>query len=342
VPIDNPMSLNVVDICPVGALIDKNFLYSARVWFSKRVDSVCASCSVGCNTVGTVVKNELKRIQPRENMDVNQYWMCDYGRLNREYLDADNRAKLARGNPRDLAKALPGLIAQHGPGSIAILASTYATLEELYLIRKLADELAVSDIGFYTKVIGERWVAKNGFAIETDKTPNTRGVQHVFDGVPGVDAVLAGLHSKRIRGLISINGIPDFEIPAEVVAAVDGLELLAVGDIQSGPLMARAHFVLPGATVFEKEGTFANKNGRVQRIRPMVLPSGQSRPESVWLQELLVALGARRAVLSPESVFRELFPSCNYAMLGKQGLPLEDATRLPPVPAEAVVPGSAK
>ncbi|HLF93817.1 MAG TPA: 2Fe-2S iron-sulfur cluster-binding protein, partial [Planctomycetota bacterium] len=97
IPVDNPLSLNVVDLCPVGALIDKNFMYSARVWFAKKQESVCASCSRGCNSELTVLDNDIKRLQPRPNPDVNQYWMCDEGRLNTRYVASDRRLLRATG-----------------------------------------------------------------------------------------------------------------------------------------------------------------------------------------------------------------------------------------------------
>ena len=78
--LDNPMSGNVVDLCPVGALGDKDFLYDQRVWFMKSHESVCAGCSTGCSIYVNENQDRVYRLKPRENPQVNQWWMCDEGR----------------------------------------------------------------------------------------------------------------------------------------------------------------------------------------------------------------------------------------------------------------------
>ena len=79
-PLDNPYSGNVVDICPVGALIAEEFLYEARVWFEKKTESICTACARGCNIQVETLHNKIKRLVPRHNPHVNDYWMCDQGR----------------------------------------------------------------------------------------------------------------------------------------------------------------------------------------------------------------------------------------------------------------------
>ena len=79
-PLDNKLSGNVVDLCPVGALGDKDFLYKQRVWFMKSHDNVCAGCSTGCSIKVEENQDRVYRLKPRENPHVNQWWMCDEGR----------------------------------------------------------------------------------------------------------------------------------------------------------------------------------------------------------------------------------------------------------------------
>lgn len=317
IPLDNPMSLNVVDLCPVGALIDKEFLYASRVWFTNRTDTICSGCSKGCNVVATVHQNDIKRLQPRENHAVNHYWMCDAGRGGTDYVKGPNRLKLHRGD----RKALPGklaAIAARGPARIGILASTFATVEEAFLLKQLADQLGAR-VGFLGRR-GDPWTAKNGWTIEADKTPNRNGVAMVFGTVDGPEAILAGVQSGAIQGLLVVNGMPGATYAPELIAAARNLELLAVCDVEKSPLSDAAHVVVASTTWAEKDGVYVNSTGRAQRIRPLVVPQGQARSDVTTLQELLVGLGVRAAVGSTESVFSEAMPGQDYTSVGALGV----------------------
>ncbi|MEO6695414.1 MAG: 2Fe-2S iron-sulfur cluster-binding protein, partial [Ignavibacteria bacterium] len=80
--LDNPYSMNVIEICPVGALTSMDFRFKSRVWEMSFTDTICPGCARGCNTIMGVRNNQILRIEPRENLDVNDYWLCDWGRLN--------------------------------------------------------------------------------------------------------------------------------------------------------------------------------------------------------------------------------------------------------------------
>ena len=89
---DNPYSMNTIDICPVGALTSRDFRFNARVWDMSSTKSVCTGCSRGCNIDIWVRDNRILRLTPRYNADVNSYWMCDDGRLNTfKYVNAEDR-----------------------------------------------------------------------------------------------------------------------------------------------------------------------------------------------------------------------------------------------------------
>src|SRR5919107_1405706 len=85
---------NVVDLCPVGALLSKDFLNKARAWELDRSASICPNCSQGCNAIIETRDNVVVRMRPRANDDVNQYFACDYGRLNYRWLNGRDRAEL--------------------------------------------------------------------------------------------------------------------------------------------------------------------------------------------------------------------------------------------------------
>ncbi|MEQ1500838.1 MAG: 2Fe-2S iron-sulfur cluster-binding protein [Myxococcota bacterium] len=314
IPLDNPMSLCTVDICPVGALIDKNFLYQARVWFAERKDTVCTSCSRGCNVTATVYKGETKRLQPRYNADVNGYWACDAGRLNIGHIRSERRLAQAKGTVADLVKGL-----RDGGAKVAIVASSSHTLEELYLVRQLANTLKAT-VGILGKEVGTRWVSKSGFAIEVDKTSNRRGAERLFGPVlPSVVQLARSVWNGKIQSLLVLNQIPELEWPQELVAAQPKLSFLGVTDFSDGPLVQPAQVVIPTTCWAEKDGTVMNRDGRIQRIRPIVAPPAGARSDLTLLQELLVALGVRRNVVSAEAVFREAFPGLDYAKVGSLG-----------------------
>ena len=78
--LDNPLSANVVDICPVGALTDRDFRFKVRVWYLQKTPSICPGCSTGCNISVETYQNRIARFKPRVNEAVNSHWLCDEGR----------------------------------------------------------------------------------------------------------------------------------------------------------------------------------------------------------------------------------------------------------------------
>src|SRR5919204_600248 len=90
-PLDNKLASNVVDLCPVGALCSKDFLYKQRVWYLRTAKSVCADCSTGCSIEVDQNKDILYRLRPRENPQAQGYFMCDDGRLGYHYVNSPER-----------------------------------------------------------------------------------------------------------------------------------------------------------------------------------------------------------------------------------------------------------
>ncbi|MBI2932304.1 MAG: (2Fe-2S)-binding protein [Planctomycetes bacterium] len=331
VPIDNPLSLNVVDICPVGALIDKNFLYSARVWFAQETETVCASCSRGCSSLLTTLDGVIKRHIARENPDTNKYWMCDEGRLNVRYVSSDKRLKVARGTAGELGAAAQTIVRKHGSGSVAGLVSSYQTIEEIFLFKKLMMALKADSVGVLTQSRGERRTFPGGFVIEADKTPNRAFAEMALGPeavAQGAGRVVADILAGKVRGLMLLNGIPDFAFPTDLLTAAEKLDFLGVMDIAQSPLSDKAHVLLPGAAWAEKDGTFLNVDRRVQRIRRALPPPGAARPEVELLQRALIELRARERLVSAEGVFREVtkefagFSDFDYTDVGVKGVAL--------------------
>jgi anaerobic selenocysteine-containing dehydrogenase len=185
------------------------------------------------------------------------------------------------------------------------------------------DALQAGAIGFLTNVRGQVQKFPGGFVIEPDKTPNRAYAARLFGEeavARGIAPVVHELQAGTVQGLLLMNGIPDLPLPADLVEAGRKLPFLAVCDILQNPLAPLAHVVIPATAWAEKEGTFMNIDGRVQRIRKAIEPPVTSRAESQWLQEVLVALGARPAVVSAEGVFREALPELTYSKIGSLGM----------------------
>jgi NADH-quinone oxidoreductase subunit G len=148
-PLQNNLSGNVVDICPVGALISKDFLYQARVWFQKKTDSICTACSRGCNIEIQTKDNRIKRLVARHNQRVNDYWMCDHGRYDVDYVLGEKRrsatASARRARPtrrKSWSRARRGGSLPRA-GSLGMVASAFQTNEELFLARTIAEALGI-------------------------------------------------------------------------------------------------------------------------------------------------------------------------------------------------------
>src|SRR5262245_32782269 len=147
-PLEHKLAGNVVDLCPVGALGSKDFLYKQRVWYLKPTDSVCPNCSTGCSVHLDANKDVVFRLRARENPQAQGYFMCDDGRYGYHY--ANSKERLARplarqGDkqaPTSWKELLPALrrdladIAGSKPAQVAAVFSPFLTCEDAYLLAK--------------------------------------------------------------------------------------------------------------------------------------------------------------------------------------------------------------
>jgi NADH-quinone oxidoreductase subunit G len=149
-PFDSLFAGNTIDLCPVGALTSRKFRFRARVWEMERVPSICIACGVGCNIRLDVKNNELRRIVPRPNSEVNDQWMCDRGRFDHSFVERGDRLKrpLIRRNGKLqsasweealslVSERLVGIAHEHGPDSVGGIGSAWVTNEANYLFQKL-------------------------------------------------------------------------------------------------------------------------------------------------------------------------------------------------------------
>ncbi|MEW6298133.1 MAG: molybdopterin-dependent oxidoreductase [Thermodesulfobacteriota bacterium] len=339
--LDNPYSANVVDVCPVGALTNKDFRFKARVWYLEKTESVCTLCANGCNIDIYHRRGEMFRFRPRYNPHVNQYWMCDDGRLWYKELQRESRLTrpLVRGAqgfaPATWEQALNRMAemvtrAHTADGGVAIagIVGAKATNEEAYLCTRLFG----SQIGTGL-VAGLSWSPPNAFAddflIKADKNPNTRGLQAVglLNGQAGVASILDAAEKGSVKVLFVFAADLVTALGREAVEkALDNVEVVVFDTDYSGTT-EYADIVLPIGTVAETDGTFTNYAGRVQRVRQAFPPPGEAKPG--W--EALSLLSAKHGgpdYLSAAEVFAELaktvpaFAGLTYGKLGSHGAPL--------------------
>jgi NADH-quinone oxidoreductase subunit G len=330
------MTGNIVEICPVGCLIDKDFLFHARVWNLKKTNSICPGCSSGCNVYLEHKDNRVFRIRSRENIQVNKEWICDDGRY--LYHQYENLAR-----PAGPVKQQSGtLIAQTWPQAIeeaattlqeykkglAVVGSSFATLEENYLLRKIfKDTLACENSFVYNKAVLESDIVyKSGFTIHGDKSPNSRGAELLLGKQTDFyKAIEAG----RITSLFILGGDVLLNLSEEQKRILQKLQGLWVLDIQENALTALAHHFWPIACFTETQGAYINDQGHVQCLQAALQPPDGVKPGWQVLLQLLKALVPTTALVSAGDVLNDLaatipgFSHISYFTLGDQGLAIK-------------------
>lgn len=334
-PLENKLAGNVVDLCPVGALGDKDFLYKQRVWYLKSTESVCNRCSTGCSIHIDSNKDVVFRLRPRENPQAQGYFMCDEGRYGFHHADAADRIKRPhvrrRGDlvPVVYADALGELrdeftrhIRQH-PGAVWCVLSPFLTIEEAYLAAKWMKGLSKQTklaLGF-VPVVGEddtypkdrrgRPIQPVKFTIRAEKCPNRRGVEEVLRQFEGTVIPYSDMIDAAFRGEVSAmfvtGGYPDkgtLKLFAEKPADL----LLAVIDIFHGPATSHGQFAFPATAFSEKEGTYVNHAGLAQLVHRACRPPGETRTEG----QLFADLAGRRGLFNAAAVRKELAAEVPY------------------------------
>ncbi|MDR2463017.1 MAG: molybdopterin-dependent oxidoreductase [Verrucomicrobiales bacterium] len=305
---DNEYSLNAVDLCPVGALTSKDFRFKMRVWFLKETKSICTSCGTGCNVTIGSREQTVHRLTPRANEEVNSQWMCDTGRLNIHYLTAQDRftrpLTLSSGahyeTTWDKALTLAGskLRGYHGR-RIAVLASARMTNEELFLAKKIADELGVT-----VSAIVPRAGRGDRFLRSADLNPNSGGAKllgFAADGDGGLGALRDGVRVGQIKALVALH--EDVTVSGLTAEELAGLELIIYVGLSPNATAGAAHFVLPSAGFTEKSGTMVNVSGRLQRLNQAHVPPGQAREDWEILRDLRAAATDGMGFASVAEVF---------------------------------------
>ena len=346
-PMTNKFQGNMADICPVGAITEKEFRFKRRVWKLKKNHSICTGCSTGCNVTIEHDRNEVFRLKPHENQSVNKWWLCDEGRLTYRKM---NERKSRIHQPLGLiGENLEGISWEKAYGAIAerirelkplpqevlALTDTHASNEELFLIQKLLKEGFSSENIFCPFPAWEQ--SESDFFINTlittDKTPNRAGALAL--------QIKGDQKNKKLKKVIEgelkvvfVLGNP-FETELEFKEIIKRTQLVIHIGIFHNSWSEMADVVLPGQFYSEKEGTYTNKNQRVQSTEIAVKALRKTRPEWQIISELSQALGHKSSFESIPQVFNAMvqeskaFTGISFDKIGSFGIELTKNTKDP-------------
>ncbi|HEY3394170.1 MAG TPA: molybdopterin-dependent oxidoreductase [Lacipirellulaceae bacterium] len=329
-PCNNKLAGNVVDLCPVGALCSKDFLYKQRVWWLQSANSVCPNCSTGCSIAVDQSDDRVYRLRPRPNPQAQGHFMCDEGRFGWKYVHRDERLTLPeqRRNSKvvssDWEQILPAVrtalvaAARDEKRGIAAVFSPWMTLEEAYLLTSFLTSLSskvslsmaparvLGEDDKYPKDVHGRPIEPVKFTIRAEKCPNRRGVEAIIRHFAGDVAPMGDVLGRAAAGDFSamylVGGDPFGWITDQQAAAMDYLDTLVVQDILPSPASRLATFVLPGGSFAERDGTFVNHAGLAQGIRRSIRGPGEARPDG----RILWDLAGRRGLFNAASLRREM------------------------------------
>lgn len=308
-PLDNELSGNVADICPVGALLDKDFLMTMRVWNLKKTPSIDGITASGDNISIETNEDRIYRIKPRTNMDVNKWWISDEIRYGWKFVRREDRLKTPRRKVHgvledctwvqayeETTKKLSDIAKTGGPGSLALMVSPMLPCEEAYLLGKLIialDPEAVIVVG-PVPISGEDKTFPGGYTIRAEKAPNARGVKRALgqltDNVLSFDAFAKAAAGQKVKGLVVTGNYPSEWAPAELVEAMVDCFAVVI-DTLPGAAADKADILLPGVTWAEKAGTFENAEHRLQSFEQAISAIEFARPEGQIALDLLATLG---------------------------------------------------
>ncbi|MBX3383785.1 MAG: (2Fe-2S)-binding protein [Phycisphaeraceae bacterium] len=309
VPLDNELSANVVDLCPVGALLDKDFLFAQRVWFLRETAGIDPLTASGDNIWIHNNEGRVYRVKPRANPAINKWWITDEVRYGWKFVHSEDRLRSPMRRQfgalvecdytkayDDVVDALRAAVA--AGKKTALVVSPMLTCEDAFALAafaRKADPNAILALGHVPFVgtdkvfpAGAREDDPKAFKMYAEKAPNARGVKRVLDSFGGevltYDQLLprlgAGTGSSDINALIITGNYPADWVANDFLAALAGKFVVLI-DTLLNTLVDKASVVLPGATFAEKAGTFENARHVLQAfdqaipVIPMAKSEGQ-------------------------------------------------------------------
>jgi NADH-quinone oxidoreductase subunit G len=301
VGLNNPLASNVIDLCPVGSLLDKDFLFAQRVWFLKKTAGIDPFTSSGDNIWVEHNQGRLYRIKPRTNMDINTWWITDEVRYGWKFVHSDARLKepmrrehgmmVEASWSRAYGQAIESIIdAKNAGKKTALVVSATLTCEETYSLVKAARmiddavELFVGPI----PVDGADQEFPNPqhnkpFVQRAEKVPNAKGVERVLEsmskGTGGFKEFGTFMRRASEYGVVVLTGnFPSAWVTDELVDALNDSKLVLIDTLDS-VLTSKADVVLPSSTFAEKGGSFENADGILQHFDQAIPNQHESKSE---------------------------------------------------------------
>ncbi|MDD3463097.1 MAG: 2Fe-2S iron-sulfur cluster-binding protein [Sulfurospirillaceae bacterium] len=284
--LDNPYAMNVVDLCPVGALTSKDFRFHQRVWFLKTQEAICDGCAKGCAIYVDHHREKYKddtiyRYRPRFNPDVNGYFMCDFGRLG--YKKENNsicQSAYIRGKTSEYEYAegkFARLLKRH-TGKIVFMVSQMLSLEELFRLKKLAKNCGAKISG-YGEVLWDESFGDD-FLKSSDRALNRKAfdilsidVSQEFLSVSLLDAELVvfirrqDVHTSEALGYKGASVFLDAYCYNSIFEGID--------------------LILPIASHTSRDGSFVNVDGYVQYSSCVIKKNFYAKPLLTLIAQIL-------------------------------------------------------
>ncbi|MBT8486665.1 MAG: molybdopterin-dependent oxidoreductase [Phycisphaerales bacterium] len=323
--LDNELSGNVIDICPVGALLDKDFLFQQRVWMLKKTPSIDGITASGDNIYLEHNSGQIYRVKPRTNLDVNGYWITDEVRYGWKFVHDERRLTLpaVKGEPPfDPVEAPLAYETAYtrtndrlaNAERIMVMVSPMVSCEDAYLLAAWAggfDGTVTFAVGPVPRS-GEDKTFPGGFTVCAEKAPNARGVARVLDAFGGAPldygkAVKQLGKTDAVDAIVVVGGYPSDWITDELYGAVadDAGRFVVAIDVLPNRLTEHADVVLPGATWAEKAGTFENANNRLQAFDRAIEPVDYAKSEAQLALDLVAVRAGERAVAYNPALVRQ-------------------------------------
>jgi NADH-quinone oxidoreductase subunit G len=326
-PLDNDLSACAADVCPVGALTVKEFRFRKRVWWLDKTRSVCDGCEIGCNLSMEFKDRVVYRFTPRVQPAVNDYWLCDHGRFRSELLNepgytrpeirvegSAGRKQTNWGEALDAVKvAIDGALSKES-SKVLVLGSARLSTEENWLLAKLfRDSLKVKNLEFSVDEGPVRRMKRGkDWSYGTEAAPNSRGAEAAGirrgrngDG-SALDLLLSKKNSPPAILYVADAAFSDRASDPAFVALLRSASLLVVHASIKNALSEAADIVLPSANLSGKEGTFVNRDGRVQRFDRAIVPPPIVRTDLEILLHLGTRWGAFETTWTAEDVFSRM------------------------------------
>lgn len=315
--LDNELSANVVDLCPVGALLDKDFLFQQRVWFLKKTPSIDGITASGDNISIEHNKGVIYRIKPRTNLDVNRWWITDEVRYGWKFIHSEDRLRMPAVKGEDAFEDVEAPLAYEaaytrvndglsGADSVTLLVSPMLSCEEAYLLAKFVQQhkadatLAVGPV----PTVGENKTFKDGFTMYAEKAPNARGVKRVLSAMSKNVLDYSGFmdamrQAKGNSAVVMTGNYPSEWITQDMADALKNIFLVLI-DTLSNRLVDQSDVLIPGATWAEKSGTFENANNRLQAFERAIDPIDFVKSEAQVALDLSAMASEGRVGAAPK------------------------------------------